>query len=173
MNIKSRLLIALIYPFGDLTAQLILQEFNLYRTISLCFLAFTFYQWEIPQWFKILDATHIKNPIPLETILLNENHKLNWLGRTIGAIIYFNPLWIARHMFFIALGNVGFNFTGIGKLLLSSLTLGFESFLLNLPISILGNYLVQVKLNFKYRFLGSAILTCLLTICYALAYSFL
>jgi hypothetical protein len=59
------------------------------------------------------------------------------------------------------------------ELILSSLTLGLKSFLVNLPISLLGNFIVQAKLKFEHRFLGSVILTSLLTICYALAHHFL
>lgn len=159
MNIKTRLGTALIYPIGDGIAQLILQEFSIYRFLSLTFLAFAFYSWEIPGWFKLLDS---------------KNYKLNWLGRTIGAILYFNPLWIARHMFFISLGKVNsLCAINLNELIISSLILGTKSFIINLPISVLGNFIVQVKLKLKHRFLGSVILTSLFAICYALIYRFL
>ncbi len=169
MNIKTRLGTALIYPAGDLIAQFILQEFSLYRTLSLTFLALAFYQWEVPMWFKMLDKF-----VFLKDKKNSDSHKLNWLGRTIGAIIYFNPLWIARHMFFISLGKVGYSgLANLNELLLNSLILGGKSFLINLPISFIGNFIVQVKLKLEHRFLGSVILTNIMAICYAIAYRFL
>ncbi len=174
MTIRTRLLTALIYPLGDIVAQVILQEFHLYRVISLTFLAFAFYQWEIPRWFKFLDNITASKPISILSLSLTNNNKLNWLGKTLGAMSYFNPLWIARHMFFISLSTI--NWLGVidfKGLILSSLILGTKSFLVNLPISILGNYIVQARLKLEYRFLGSVILTSLMTICYALAHRFL
>lgn len=176
MNLKIRLWTALIYPLGDAIAQLILQEFNFYRVLSLTFLALAFYQWEIPRWFKLLDNTVIlKSKVnPVISLVVTDDCKLNWFGRTLGAIIYFNPLWIARHMFFISLSTMnGFELINFNSLITGSLILGVKSFLVNLPISLAGNFIVQVKLGFKHRFLGSVILTSLMTICYALAHRFL
>ncbi len=177
MNMKPRLGTALIYPVGDLIAQFTLQEFSLYRTLSLTFLALAFYQWEIPRWFKMLDNFVVLKDKKINSLVasfvLSDSGQLNWLGRTIGAIIYFNPLWIARHMFFISLGNVGYSgLVDFNELLLSSLMLGGKSFLINLPISFIGNFIVQVKLKLEHRFLGSVILTNIMAICYAIAYRF-
>ena len=177
MNIKVRLITTLIYPLGDAVAQLILQEFSLRRFLSLTFLALAFYQWEIPKWFKLLDTivvpAHKISIMPMAGTVLTKEYKLNWFGRTLGAMIYFNPLWIARHMLFISLGKSSWGLINFNELVLSSLTLGVKSFLVNLPISIAGNYIVQAKLKLEYRFLGSVILTSLLTICYAMAHYFL
>jgi len=176
MTLKARLITALIYPFGDLAAQFILQEFNICRVLSLTFLAFAFYQWEIPKWFKFLDDVSISQGEinVISRFLINEDSKLNWLGKTLGAMLYFNPLWIARHMFFISISKTNcFGLNSFNELILSSLTLGVKSFLVNLPVTLIGNFIVQAKLKLKYRFLGSVLLTSLLTICYALAYRFL
>ena len=177
MSLKLRLATALIYPLGDAIAQLILHEFSFYRVLSLTILALVFYQWEIPTWFQFLDSIEISNQktttIPMFHTVLHQDSKLNWLGRTVGAMIYFNPLWIARHMFFISLSRGNLESVGFNALILSSVILGTKSFLVNLPISILGNFIVQVKLKLEHRFLGSVILTSLLTICYAMAHRFL
>ena len=124
MSIRTRLLTALIYPLGDIVAQLVLQELSFYRVLSLTFLAFAFYQWEIPRWFKFLDNIIISKHISVLGLTLTANNKLNWLGKTLGAISYFNPLWIGRHMFFISLSTINWleviDFKG---LVLSSLIL--------------------------------------------------
>ena len=174
MNIKTRFLTALIYPFGDVVAQLILGELSLWRFLSLCFLAFAFYIWEIPKWFNMLDSVKTEKSNLITKLFLTKDFRLNWLGRTFGAIAYFNPLWIARHMFFISLSKVScFCLFGFVGLISSSLVLGVKSFLANLPISIIGNYIIQVKLKSEYRFLGSVLLSSFMAICYALAYKFL
>ncbi|EKE02669.1 MAG: hypothetical protein ACD_20C00347G0006 [uncultured bacterium] len=167
----------LLYPIGDGLGQLISQEFHPYRVLAITIAALLFYQWEIPLWFKLLDNFKIqqgqlKNSFNFK-ILLNENGKLNWLGKTIGAISYFNPIWIARHMFILTLGTTPLILINAQSAISNSLILGLKSFIVNLPLSFIGNYVVQNKLPLNYRFLGSVILTCLFTISYALAYRFL
>lgn len=145
----------LAYPAGDAVAQMILGGFNPFRSLALLFTAAFFYSIEIPKWFGMLEKYY---PSPL--------------GKTIGAVFYFNPLWIARHMLAIKFGESCFNLSILLKEIPLCLMLGLKSFLANIPISFIGNYIVQVKVPFQYRFLGSVILTGILAIAYAFAYKF-
>lgn len=102
---------------------------------------------------------------------LRKAGRLNWLGRTFGGMIYFNPLWIARHLFFIDLANNHFQVN-----LMSSaahcLQVGLESFITNLPVTFVGNYLIQEKLPAHLRFFGSALLSTFMAALYAVEFWF-
>ena len=105
------------------------------------------YALEIPNYFKWIDkkaSTTFK--------------------RTLLAIAYFNPLWIARHLFFLNLFSSGTESIGIYLF-----ELGFYSFLTNIPISFLANHVIQNKISLQYRFTASAIFSSLMAIYYALA----
>jgi len=113
----------------------------------------TFYAFEIPNYF--------------DWIVKKTNH-LNGLKATLTktglAILYFNPLWIARHLLFIKLFSgqleaIGWNL----------LTIALWSFLANILISFIANYIIQNRFKLKWRFLGSAIFSALMAIYYALS----
>ncbi|MBA4075638.1 MAG: hypothetical protein C0508_11405 [Cyanobacteria bacterium PR.023] len=152
----------LLYPFGDLIGQLLLGKFEPSRILTMTLVGGLLYRFEIPAWFKMLDSISI------------HGKQLNWIGRTIGAMLYFNPLWIGRHVFFIYLAThqfqVGNDMHSILSVISDCLLVGFKSFLANLPISIIGNLIIQTKLPIKYRFAGSAILSAIFAISYAIEY---
>lgn len=86
------------------------------------------------------------------------------LLRTGLAILYFNPLWIARHLLFIQIfsgnwGGISFNL----------LKLGLYSFLVNIPIAFMANYVIQNRISLKWRFLASAVFSSLMAVYYALS----
>jgi hypothetical protein len=89
-------------------------------------------------------------------------------------MLYFNPIWIGRHVFFIYLAThqfqVGTDMHSILSVIAECLLVGFKSFLANLPISIIGNLIIQTKLPVKYRFAGSATLSAIFAISYAIEY---
>jgi hypothetical protein len=97
---------------------------------------------------------------------------LNWLGRTLGAILYFNPLWIIRHMLFIRLGSNPSSLLTAGAWRDCAIV-GAKSFLLNLPISFTGNYIIQMRMPLRWRFLASSIMSAILACGYAMMYRFL
>ena len=144
---------ALIYSSGDTVAALILNEFSIYRMIGIIIIGATFYAFEIPNYFSWIDRK-----------LGNEKGNTKSLKRTVLALLYFNPLWIARHLFFINLfkGN-------LVSLNLSLVVIGIYSFILNIPISFIMNYLIQNKVKLKWRFTASAIFSALMAIYYALS----
>ncbi|WP_217701394.1 hypothetical protein [Tenacibaculum aiptasiae] len=86
------------------------------------------------------------------------------MAKTGLAIAYFNPLWIFRHLAFIKL------FTGNYDLINSQLLIiACWSFLANIPISFIANYLIQNKIRLDWRFMASAIFSALMAIYYALS----
>lgn len=201
----------LLYPLGDLIAQLMLNHFCLERLIAITLMGGLVYRFEIPHWFLTLDNWSISPKIkqallepphstmmglalnlvkPFITVTDNDSHTagdatsnaakrplktghLNWLGRTIGGMAYFNPLWIARHIFVIYLTTHHFQFeTHPVSVVGDCLKVGCQSFMTNLPLSLLGNFVIQEKLPADLRFAGSATLSAIMAGLYAIEYWF-
>lgn len=168
----------LAYPTGDLVGQLILGDgVNVYRLVGVMVAGLIFYQFEVPNWFKFLDhlsfndqsrwlVTAITRPVE------RNKRKLNWIGKTLGAMLYFNPLWIARHVFIISFATTPFVEFDFVNVLFQSLEIGLKSFFTNLPISIVGNFVVQQCLPLHLRFFGSSVLTMVFNIKYAVEYRY-
>ena len=113
----------------------------------------TFYAFEIPNYFDwIVKKTQFLKGIK------------STLTKTVLAIIYFNPLRIARHLLFIKLFSGQFEAIGYNLL-----EIAFWSFLVNIPISFIANYIIQNRFKLKWRFLGSAIFSAIMAIYYALS----
>lgn len=113
----------------------------------------TIYAFEIPNYFAWIDK---------RTLSLIGIKKT--LAKTGLAIAYFNPLWIFRHLAFIKLFSG--NYTQINSNLM---IIAFWSFLVNIPISFLANYLIQNKAKLEWRFMASAIFSAIMAIYYALS----
>jgi len=144
---------ALIYVSGDTMASLILHEFMWSRFFGIMLIGATVYAFEIPNYFRWIDSR----------VLQLKGFRLS-LAKTGLAILYFNPLWIARHLFFIQL------FSGqINTITWDILRIAFWSFLVNIPLSIIANYLIQNKITLKYRFMSSAVFSALMAVWYALS----
>jgi hypothetical protein len=144
---------ALIYSLGDVVAALLLGEFSWSRLLGMMFIGATVYAFEIPNYFRWID----KRTAGLTGIR-------STLSKTMLAMLYFNPLWIARHILFIKLFSGLFWDIGCHILLIA-----FWSFLANILISFAGNYVIQNKIHLKWRFLASAIFSALMAIYYALS----
>ncbi len=146
---------ALIYSAGDTIASLLIDEFMWSRLIGMIFIGATVYAFEIPNYFYWIEK---------KTINLSGISKT--LAKTALAILYFNPLWIARHLFFIKL------FSGnLQEVSSNLLIVALWSFLVNIPISFIANYIIQNKIQIKWRFKASAIFSGLMAIYYALSES--
>lgn len=116
----------------------------------------TFYAFEIPNYFDwIVKKTEHQKGLKAT------------LSKTGLAILYFNPLWIARHLLFIKLFSG--QFESIGWNLLE---IAFLSFVANILISFMANYVIQNQFILKWRFLASAIFSALMAIYYALSETF-
>ncbi|WP_323786996.1 hypothetical protein [Psychroserpens sp.] len=117
------------------------------------FIGATFYAFEIPNYFDWI----VKKTEHLKSLKAT-------LTKTGLAILYFNPLWIARHLLCIKLFSgqieaIGFNL----------LEIAFWSFVVNIPISFIANYVIQNRFKLKWRFLGSALFSAIMAIYYALS----
>ena len=146
---------ALIYSAGDSIAAFVLDEFSLYRLVGIMCVGATVYAFEIPNYFDwiVKKTQHLKG---IKATLM----------KTGLAILYFNPLWIARHLLFINL------FSGqVENINFSLLEIAFWSFLANIPISFVANYIIQNRFKIKWRFLGSAVFSAVMAIYYALSAS--
>ncbi len=121
------------------------------RLIGMLFIGATVYAFEIPNYFYWIEK---------KTINLSGISKT--LAKTALAILYFNPLWITRHLFFIKL------FSGnLQEVSNNLLIIALWSFLVNIPISFIANYIIQNKFKIKWRFIASAIFSGLMAIYYA------
>ena len=113
----------------------------------------TIYAFEIPNYFAWIDK---------KTASFSGIKKT--LAKTGLAIAYFNPLWVFRHLAFIKL------FTGNYELINQQLlVIACLSFLANIPISFVANFLIQNKVRLGWRFMASAIFSALMAIYYALS----
>ena len=79
-------------------------------------------------------------------------------------LLYFNPLWIFRHLVIIKIFSLQSEFSFKNLLIISSF-----SFLVNIPISFFGNFIIQNKIKLNHRFLASAIFSALMAVYYALS----
>lgn len=113
----------------------------------------TIYAIEIPNYFDWIER-RVKSTegwIPL-------------FKRTLLALLYFNPLWISRHLLFI---NILSNY--LHNIKINLLYIGLTSFVVNIPISFIANYYIQNKIKLKNRFLASAVFSALMAVYYALS----
>ena len=144
---------ALIYSAGDTIAALLLNEFSWVRLLGMVLIGATVYAFEIPNYFKWIEK--ITSRI--------SGYKLS-LAKTSLAIAYFNPVWIFRHLIFIKL------FTDhLDQIDISLFQIALWSFLVNIPISFMANYVIQNKVHLNWRFLASAIFSALMAIYYAMS----
>jgi len=144
---------ALIYSAGDTIATLLLDEFLIYRLLGMMLIGATFYAFEIPNYFDwIVQKTK------------NSNGIKQTLAKTALAIAYFNPLWIFRHLVFIKLFSNQFQ-----QINIHLFNVALLSFMVNIPISFIANYLIQNQIKLSWRFMASAIFSALMAIYYAMS----
>ncbi len=143
----------LIYGLGDAIAALLLGQFSLLRLLGMLLVGATFYTWEIPPYFAWIER---------KTGRLSGMKR--GFARAAWAMLYFNPLWIARHLLFIKIFSQEWD-----AISPDLLRLGFWSFVVNIPISLLANYLIQNVISLKWRFTASAVFSALMAIYYALS----
>lgn len=113
----------------------------------------TLYALEIPNYFAWIDKK-TNTYIGIKKTL----------AKTGLAIAYFNPLWVFRHLAFIKLFSG--NYEQINSHLL---TIALWSFLANIPISFVANFIIQNKVRLDWRFMASAIFSAIMAIYYALS----
>lgn len=144
----------LIYGIGDSVASLLTGDFLITRLLGMILIGGTVYAFEIPNFFKWIN---IKIP---ET---DKSFKA-LLSRALLASAYFNPLWVTRHLFFLKV--ISLDTEGINSSLWG---IGWDSFVGSIPISIVGNYVIQNKISNKRRFLSSCIFSAFMAVYYAMS----
>jgi hypothetical protein len=142
-----------IYTAGDTIAAIIIGEFAWSRVIGMMVIGGTLYALEIPNYFRWIDRKVAKDKSVRSAVY-----------RTLLAIAYFNPLWIARHLCLIKIISLQF-----GDIHWSILQVGLWSFLANIPVTFAANYFIQNKLLYQWRFAGSAVFSALMAVYYAVS----
>lgn len=135
----------LIYSAGDTTAALLTSSFSVSRLAGIMAVGGFVYSWEIPAWFEWIASRY------------------TGFGRAAMAVLYFNPLWIARHLLFVCVASG--DTAGIRWSLLS---VALRGFVVNLPVIVAANYLIQNRIPLKWRFMSSAVFSALLAVYYPL-----
>ena len=139
-----------IYSSGDSVAALLLGQFSWCRLVGIALVGATVYAVEIPSVFHWIDQ------------VAGESGFATSLKRTGLALLYFNPLWIARHLFFIQLFSCAWS-----NINFSLVRLGLAAFVANIPIALVANYLIQNAVPLKWRFFASAVFSALMAVYYA------
>ncbi len=143
----------LVYATGDTAASLIQGQLSLWRVLGMMLVGGAVYALEIPAWFRWIERRTARlSGLPRS------------LARTGLAQLYFNPLWIARHLLFIRLFD-----PAAGSVGPDLLRLGLLSFLANIPVSLAANYIIQNRIPLRWRFLSSAVFSGLLAVYYSLS----
>ena len=152
-KLKNSIAGALIYTTGDAIAALLSGECHSYRLLGMLLIGSTVYAFEIPNCFNwITKVTRQYSGLKLS------------LYKTGLAMLYFNPLWIARHLFFIKL--LSFKTEEIN---VDLFRIALWSFVVNIPISLIANYAIQNKMPLHLRFFASAVFSGLMAVYYALS----
>lgn len=143
----------LVYATGDTAASIILSQFMLSRLAGMLLVGGGVYALEIPRYFRFIQ----RRTAGMEGISAS-------MARTGLALLYFNPLWIARHLLFIEVFS--FHWQAITPDLLR---LGLLSFTVNIPVTFAANYLIQNRIPLEWRFMASAVFSSLMAVYYALS----
>lgn len=176
-QIKNSIRGFIVYSIGDLIAQIIIHDVSLIRTLGLAIIGASIYAIEIPIWFRIIETSrfNFKKNKAKNNLLYRKSsstdYKFSPFSKMLLAVLYFNPIWIARHMFFIQLFlfiEKGGDFK-IVDTFSKMIPLATMSFLTNIIVVIIGNYIIQNRLKLKYRFIGSAIFSAILAMYYAIS----
>jgi hypothetical protein len=142
-----------IYAGGDTVAALMLGEFHWLRVAGMMLAGGAVYAWEVPNYFRWIDGR-----------ASGAGGVAAGFKRTGLAMLYFNPLWIARHLLFLRLFSGRFDEVGWDLL-----RTGCWSFLGSLPLSLAANFLIQNALPLRHRFVGSALFSAFMAIYYAVS----
>jgi len=139
---------------SDTIAAYLTNEFSVSRLLGMLFIGATLYAIEIPNYFDWLEK------------FVNKRYKgiKKSIVKTIASNLFFNPLWIFRHFVFIYL------FLGRMDMINTELlNAALMSYIFNIPISIIGNYIIQNKISLEWRFVSNSIFMAILTLYYALS----
>jgi len=128
-------------------------EAGLWRSVGIFAVGSTLYAFEIKTYFRWID----------KKVNVFGGLKRIWI-KTCLALMYFNPLWIARHLCIVFLVSGKGN-----QITISLLQTALTAFLVNIPFSIIANYLIQNKTALEYRFWASALFSGVMAIYYSMS----
>lgn len=161
----------IIYPIGDLIAQLVLGDVSLLRLLIIALVGRYVYAIETPKWFGFLATwKRALKPTGIAKFFWEKQKDgfyFSWLSKTLGSTFWFNPLWIARHMLVLELANIITGTSSFFKFLPQALHLGSISFVMQFPVAIVVNYIIICRLDAKSRFIWASIFSGTLSIYYA------
>lgn len=142
----------LIYGTGDTLAALLVGEASWIRALGMSLTGALLYGLEIPNYFRwVARRTHARSGLPGAAL------------RTGLAMLYFNPLWVARHLALIHL------FSGDPEALAwPLLAVAAQSFLAAIPVTVSANFLIQNLVPLRLRFAASATFSCAMAMYYPL-----
>ncbi|MCB1044975.1 MAG: hypothetical protein KDC35_18685 [Acidobacteria bacterium] len=141
-----------IFSLGDSIACWIIDAFQWQRLLTVLAMGSLLYAWEVPRYFGWIDRI--------------QPHKRDVkaaIKRTLLAVVYFNPLWIARHLVLLKLGMAAFQ-----EISWSLLVVASYSFLAQLPVTAVVNFVIQNHVPTALRFPSSATFSTLMAVYYAL-----
>lgn len=138
---------------GDSIASLLSNEFNPIRAFSIFIIGATLYSFEIQKYFRWIEQK-----------VIGFEEKKKKLIKPFLVLLYFNPLWIVRHFCFIYIFSAKSNLIDF-----SILKTAFFAFIVNIPISLIVNYIIQNKIPLKHRFLLSATFSGFMAIYYSIS----
>ncbi len=157
-NIKSNYKIsnivqgALIYSIGDSIAALIINDFSIGRLLGILFLGGFIYSIEIPFTLQWLNKKFVKDDIKIKIL------------KSILFTLYFNPLWIARHLLILNLFKGSYD-----QITWQLLGIGFSSFIYSFLFTLPANYIIINLIPQKYKFPITALFSSSMAIYYALS----
>ncbi|VAW40785.1 hypothetical protein MNBD_GAMMA01-246 [hydrothermal vent metagenome] len=140
---------AIVYSVFDAAAALYLQQFSWLRFFGIMLVGATIYTFEIPNYFAWIEKQCARY-----------NGYQQQIKKTIYALVYFNPLWIARHLLIIDLLTIGSSSFSILKIALIS-------FVVNIPISLFVNFFIQNQIKLSSRYIASAVFSGVMAVYYA------
>lgn len=143
----------LIYMAGDTIAAFISHEASIVRSLGMFVTGSTLYAAEINMYFAWIEKKADSLPGISRKSL-----------KTVMALIYFNPLWIARHMCLVYL--LSGKLSQISPELLKAASIAF---LVNIPVSVAANYLIQNVIPLRYRFWSSATFSGIMAVYYSMS----
>ncbi len=151
-TLKNACIGAVVYALGDSIATLMTGQFLFQRMLGMMVLGGGLLAWEIPTYFQYLERR------------FHQPGYRNAIKRMMLAALFFNPLWIARHMLFIKV------FAGQWQeIALNILMIASQSFIYCFPVSLLVNYTIQNKVPLSWRFTVSSSYSALMAIYFALS----
>lgn len=144
---------AVFYTAGDSIAAILSDEFSWLRVLGMVVIGGLLYAWEIPAYFRFIDRLSGKYTGWRASVL-----------RMVLAQVYFNPIWILRHLAMIKLLLLRTDLVNT-----SLLQIAWYSFLWNIPVSLFANYVIQNVVPERFRFLANASFSGMMAVYYALS----